>query len=102
MVPGFRVTHIRNQKWEPQIIISDDGDREPEGVDGPVRKAAKAAKAKPKILAALDELGPGFHTTRIIAEAAGITTNTAYKQLTRHTEAGKVVKQGSNWMAKSQ
>lgn len=98
---NFRISHVRNQKWEPTIIKSDEGDPEPEGAEGRVRKNPKVGKEKPKILQALNELGPGLHTTKTIAEAAGVTTNTAYKQLTRQASNNKVTKQGSQWMLRS-
>lgn len=99
-VSGFKIGAIRNQKWEP-VVIPDDRDLvEPDGVDGPVRRAAKATKAKPKILQAIEELGKGFHSTRTISEAAGVATNTGYKQLVRQVDAGVVVRQGSTWSLK--
>lgn len=100
-VSNFRITGIRNKKWEPVVIKKEEGDDEPEGAEGQVRRSPKVGKEKPKILQAMEELGPGFHTTKVISEASGVTTNTAYKQLKRQETNGKIVKQGSTWMLKS-
>lgn len=102
VVQGFRVSHIRNSKWEPTVIQDKEPDPEPEGAEGPVRRAPKAQSRIPKVLMALDELGPELHTTKAIADLAGVATNTAYKQLTRQVEAGKVIKEGTRWKLKSQ
>lgn len=98
-VKGFRITHIRNQKWEPQVIREkeDEEEREPHGTDGQVRKAPEKAKKKTKVEEIFEELGPGYHTTAVIAEKLGVKTNTAYKQLGRHEAMGKVAKNGSMW-----
>lgn len=101
-VRGFRITHLRNRKWEPQVIKTkeDEEEREPQGVEGQIRKAPEKQAKKPKLIEILEDLGSGFHTTAIIAERLGVKTNTAYKQLSRQESLGKVAKNGSMWKLK--
>lgn len=89
-VPGFRMTGIRNKRWTPSVIVNADGqEREPDGVDGPVRKARDNGKPRPgksranKALDALKSLGPGSHSVTMIAEAAGISRQAIYSGLNR-------------------
>lgn len=100
-VKGFRITHLRNQKWEPQVIQDpEEEEREPDGVNGQVRKATPKAKSKPKIIEALEELGQGFHSTQVIAEKSGVKPNTAFKQLQRQAEAKVIQRNGGTWALK--
>lgn len=100
MVKGFRISHLRNQRWEPQVIQEDD-EREPDGVDGPVRQATpRAAASTPKILEALRELGDGYHPTATIAAQAKMKTNSAFKQLQRQATSRTIEKNGGTWKLK--
>lgn len=99
-VPGFRLTGIRNKRWTPQVIVNADGqEREPDGVDGPVRKARsngntrtdeRSGNGRPnKALKALRSLGPGSHSVTVIAEAAGISRQAVYGGLGRAENVAK-------------
>lgn len=99
---GFKVTRVRNRRWEPEVIVppaeDDDAEeysyvREPE----PSASPRPSTRAKSKAEHALDQLGKGPHTTAVIAEKMGISTNAAYKQLSRLHTRSKVLKVGQQW-----
>jgi hypothetical protein len=110
-VPGFRVSGIRNKKWTPVVTVNKDGDseREPDGVDGPVRKARDNGKARtgesspPKTakisapMKALHELGPGSHKVRLVADTAGVVVPSVYQAFKRHELKGWVKKVGTEY-----
>jgi len=111
-VPGFRVSGIRNKKWTPTITMNkDDSEREPDGVDGPVRRSQgngnnangrSSAKRDPSKttsgpLKALDILGPGPHKVRTIGDLAGCQPPSVYQAFKRHLEKGWVVKVGPDF-----
>jgi hypothetical protein len=117
-LPGFKITHIRNSRWEPQVlaerVVNDDGEvdvdessssnghqphgsvRRAQGNGHTPNSASRSAKV-PKILGTLRELGPGVHSLNEIAAVAGVAQNTAYKQLLRCAEKGSIVKEGASW-----
>lgn len=112
-VPGFKISHIRNRKWEPVVTTNkmelDDNDLrdghdgstpggheyvdEPLGTDGPSRRAggrrSAGAPREGKALKALRELGAGQHRFAMIVEAAGITHQSVSNQLARAAESGR-------------
>lgn len=94
-VPGFKVTHIRNKKWEPQVIVNRV-EEDPEFIDTQVKRA-KPEKRTPKIITVMQSLPSGAYSTKSIAEFAGISQNAAWKQLTRQESTGLVKKKGSTW-----
>ena len=116
-VPGFRITGIRNRRWDPQVIVNlDDTEREPEGVDGQVRKAQGSTDAHirggrkggnagvPRTqrvnasVKALSELGYGRpHKVKEIAEAAGVAVQSVYMGMNRAIEKGWVEKVGTEF-----
>lgn len=106
-VPGFRVTGIRNKRWEPRIIVNaDEGEREPDGADGPVRKArekpnAREGRGRPatggKYVEALKSLGSGAHTAKAIAEAGGGSIPSVYQAMTAALNHGFVEKVGTKY-----
>lgn len=95
-VPGFRLTGIRNKRWTPQVIVNPNGDgmgddREPQGTDGPVRKARDGSKrgvksSLPPTLKALRDLGPGPHSVSEIAEKSGTTRQAIYSAINKYPD----------------
>lgn len=94
-VPGFKITHLRNKKWQPQVIVNRQ-EEEQEFIE--VKRAPGRAKKTPAIITTLREMprGSSYHT-KTIAEHAGISMNAAWKQLTRQAEAKTVLKIGQKW-----
>lgn len=93
-VPGFKVSHIRNKKWEPQILVNRM-DLDEEYID-PVTQA-EPKKRLPKIVQVLQSMPDGAYATKSIAEFAGITQNAAWKQLTRAEANDLITKKGQQW-----
>lgn len=113
-VPGFKISHIRNKKWEPIVSVNkmemDDNDlrdghegdhddvTQPYGTDGPSRKARgrssspPKARAEGKAVSALRELGAGAHKFSTILETARISQQSATNQLNRALEKGLLTK----------
>ena len=101
-VAGFKVTHLRNKKWEPVVIInpteSDESERSNGRTDSKVTRASDGQKKRqPKILQTLKNMPPGVYSTKSIAEVGGISQNAAWKQLIRQVELGTVERKGSSW-----
>lgn len=101
LTTGFRIAHLRNKKWEPQVYVNAEEEQEPDGVDGQVRRSASKAKPEAKVITALKTLGSGqregFHTTVEIAAQAGMARNGAFKQLRRELEKKTIKQQGGTW-----
>lgn len=103
-VPGFRLTGIRNKRWTPSIVVNatDTDEREPDGVDGPVRKARGDGKtrqgkspSKPNsAMQGLKKLGSGAHTVTAIAEAAGCSRQSVYSALKRNEDQVRKIGSG--------
>lgn len=109
---SFKLSNIRNKEWKP-VVMDERGDLDEHDEEdaAEVRKAStKSAKRTrspasgrqkgtggSKIKQALDELGPGEHTTRRIADAAGISIDGARKQLGR--AAGIIQSAPGRWKA---
>ncbi len=106
-VPGFKVTGIRNRRWEPLVIVNrDDAPTEPDGADGRVRKAegsdSKQSSGRGSrvnaALKALSELPAGQpHKIKLIAENAGVAVQSAYAGLKRAMDKGWVEKVGTEF-----
>lgn len=65
----------RSRVWEPVIALRETEEDKPER--SPSGRSSSA-------LDALKALGPGVHTTRAIADQAGVTTSAVHRQLKRH------------------
>lgn len=100
-VQGFRITHLRNRAWQPMVIpdatASDTEEGTAEERNGEVRSAKTRPIRPPKIYTVLQSMGNGYHSTNAVAEQAGIKVNSAYKQLTRLMQQGKVAQQRGAW-----
>jgi hypothetical protein len=93
---SFKIGHIRNKAWEP-IIHDEQGDLDEHAEDAgsgqTVRTARRAASVQGgrapglKVSDALKSLGKGTHTTREIADRAGLTIDGARRQLLRAEHA---------------
>jgi hypothetical protein len=93
---SFKIGHIRNKAWEP-VILDERGDLDEHAEDAgngqTVRTARTRAPAQrrgevgDKVIKALRSLGKGTHSTRDIAQAAGLTTDGARRQLQRADDA---------------
>lgn len=117
-LPGFKVSRLRNNQWTPEVHVTpleeDDpdhhvraaGDRykpgDPDDVDGvgadgvkPYQKSSRQA-AVPKVIVVLKAEGRTM-TTAEIAQAAGLTTNAASKQLARAYDKKLVLRVENNW-----
>lgn len=57
-------------------------------------KSTPKSPARPKIEVALANLGPGWHSTNVIAERAGIKPGTAWKQLDRNAQVEQAETKG--------
>lgn len=116
-VPGFRMTGIRNRRWNPIIVVnSDDTEREPDGAEGPIRStdrqrsnddrsartggARKGSGRPSKVVEALRALGPGDHAVTEIAEKAGVARQSVYSAMARAEQQGIVTKRGSKYELK--
>lgn len=92
-VPGFRVSHLRNKEWEPIVTVhkSEVDDEYIRVVDEPSTNGHNShAITDNKCLKALGTLSYGYHFTYTIADAAGIKTNSATRQLNRLQTMGLV------------
>lgn len=105
-VPGFRMTGIRNRRWEPVITANrDDTEREPDGAHGPVRKAqgrtskrsSSGTKSNSAPLLALAALGTDPQPVKLIADTAGVAIQSVYSSFKRHEEKGWVEKVGTQY-----
>lgn len=111
-VPGFRLTGIRNRRWTPQITVNaNDNEREPDGADGPVRKARgqsspdqSGADKRPgpratggKALKALLMLGKEPQFAKQIAETAGCSVPSVYNSMANSITHGFVIKVGTQF-----
>ena len=109
-VPGFRLTGIRNRRWTPQITVNaNDNEREPDGADGPVRKARgqsspdqSGADKRPgpratggKALKALLTLGKEPQLVKAIAQTAACSVPSVYNSMANSLEHGFVIKVGT-------
>lgn len=107
VAPGqiYKITNLDNERWEPGI---ETWRREDSNANSTPRGGAKRSNwqggedrdqkpREPKISAAgrtLGEMGGGLHSTKAIADAAGISYQQAYRQLSRDTF---VKKEGNQW-----
>lgn len=100
-VGGFKITHVRNTSWEPEVIPGpkddDEGSSTGEGAAAAPRSRSRR-QGRSKVLDSLQALGEGTHSTKIIATHAGITPSGALRQLNRAQEQGKVQKVGQQWI----
>lgn len=109
-VPGFRLTGIRNRRWTPQVTVNkDNSEREPDGADGPVRKASgntgngdRSADKRPgpratggKALKALKDLGTQPQLVKTIATSAGCSVPSVYNSMANSILHGFVTKVGT-------
>lgn len=109
-VPGFRLTGIRNRRWTPQITVNaNDNEREPDGADGPVRKARgqsspdqSGADKRPgpratggKALKALLTLGKEPQLVKAIAQTAACSVPSVYNSMANSLDHGFVIKVGT-------
>lgn len=115
---SFRISGVRRKGWGP-VVHSDklggDGEGEDDGSEhngdarsGNERAGASGARTdagnasggrQSKVIAALEELGRGVaHSTKDIAEVAGIQSNSAYRQLVRKHDAGEIQKVDRRWV----
>ena len=115
-VPGFKISGIRNRRWTPQITVNrdtalddagsdrDDGEsssgKRDRNHDRSTNGGVKERKpARPnKTIEALITLGPGQHTVKDIATIAGVSIQSVYNALSRHTD--KVDKIGTKYQLK--
>jgi AAA domain/RepB DNA-primase N-terminal domain len=92
---NFKVAGLRRHGWEPHVVdVKLDDEEETEK---PSRNGNKALKRHGRVPDALSELGPGGHTTRVVAEQAGITQAGARQQLLRLQQAGTVTQENGRW-----
>lgn len=107
VAPGqiYAITNLENQNWDPTINLwrPDDksGNYSGEGASSDGDSTPKTAKRTargglPKAVEALEQLGAGRFKTKVIAEAAGLTYQQAYRQLNRAADGdhAKVAKRG--------
>ena len=105
----YKVENLANAEWNPQISPWDDRNDESrnqvvdpsKGHQGR-REASQGRRDKaPSTQSiagnALEQMGGGVHTTKAIAEHAGISYRAAYQQLGRDSRADK---QGARWALK--
>ena len=104
VAPGqiYKIDNLDNDDWAPQIgpWRKEDSNMNstPTGRGGGAPRESRADR--PSVAAiALEGLGGGLHSTKAVADAAGITYQQAYRQLSRDTN--RVEKQGSEWSMKS-
>lgn len=103
VAPGqiYKIDNLDNDTWSPQIgpWRKDDSNlnsTQGRGFGGGPREPRVE---RPSVAAiALEGLGGGLHNTRTIAEAAGITYQQAYRQLSR--DSSRVEKLGNEWSMK--
>lgn len=91
---SFKISRLRNHGWTP-VVVDDKLDEwigDHEQSQNGQRRSKEPRKPTGKALAALDELGSGTHTTKMIAQQAGLAPSTATKQLVRYAETGWVKK----------
>jgi hypothetical protein len=100
----FKVTGLRNKLWTPHVT-DDRLDYEDESQDAQFEPSANGNghrngnSTKPsKAILALQELGPGQHKTKIIAEQMGVTMGGARRQLQRLLGQGTIQRQGDIWV----
>lgn len=111
-VPGFRMTGIRNRRWDPIIVVnSDDAEREPDGAEGFIRSdpekrgnddrssrsRGKRTGRPSKVVEGLRSLGEGTWGVSEIANAAGVARQSVYSALARAEQQGTVKKVGSKY-----
>lgn len=107
-VGRFEISGLhRKTGWDPVINMLDDEGREPEGADGPVRRAqgsngnarssGERVQKPAKTLLALASLGPGTHAVKDIAEAVGVTVQGVYQAFNRLTTKGEITKVGTQY-----
>lgn len=108
VAPGqiYKIEDLDNDQWRPQISLwrKEDSNQNSTPKQGRGRFGGNGGadnEARPPRLSAagraLEGLGGGLHSTSAIAQAAGITYQQAYRQLTRDT---LVEKQGAEWSMK--
>lgn len=107
-VPGFRMTGIRNRRWDPVIVVNrDNAESEPDGAEGPIRSTPgndrkRSSSAKParesKAVTALRSLGPGAHAVREVADAGNISIQSVYAAMGRAIKSGAVKKVGTQFL----
>lgn len=95
----FRITGLRTKGWTPGVAdlhLESEDDAPPDQPAGSeVRQARRRTQqtaagtkaAGTKVEIALRELGKGPHTTRMVADQAGLTTDAARRQLNRAPNA---------------
>lgn len=92
----FEIGNVRNKVWQP-VVMNEAGDLDDHDESqgrGEVRQVASNGSTRhkhtPKAISALQELGPGRHATKKIAEQCGLTTGAVWRQLVRAEEKGWV------------
>lgn len=94
----YAITNLENERWEPSIApwrgredsANENGERQASGGQRRPKPAQRSAAAL-----ALERMGGGIHTARAIADAAKISYQQAYRQLTRDDS---VTKTEEGWM----
>jgi len=100
----FKVTRLRNKQWTPTVVDDrlDEGSvpeaRETHPSSNGNGRSGKLRGRKSPALTAMQELGPGLaHSTKLVAEAMGISVGGARRQLIRLTESGTIQRHGDAW-----
>lgn len=106
VAPGttYKIENLDNDRWEPTISPwrKEDSNQNSNPVERGGRRQDYEPRPprEPKASAAgraLGQLGGGLHTTKAIADAAGLTYQQAYRQLSRDPF---VQKDGNQWTMK--
>ena len=113
VAPGqvYKVENLANEQWQPQVVPWSSGDEKNYNIKAPAhdRGARRSSRTEGSGQGARREGGKqsaagamlaqlgGIQSTKAIAEAAGMSYQQAYRQLSRDAS---VKKNGSNWEAK--
>jgi AAA domain/RepB DNA-primase N-terminal domain len=103
---SFKVTRLRNKLWTPAVVDDrlDDGSSQEEGETHPSANGNGRSRGNgrklPRALTAMQELGPGAHSTRIVSEQLGISLGGARRQLMRLVDTEQIQRLGDNWALK--
>jgi hypothetical protein len=93
---SFKIQNLMNKGWEPRVV--DDRIESPEDQEETEAPARRTQRSRaPRALTALQELGAGAHTTKVVAEHMNIQPGGARRQLMRLVGAGKVGRAGDAW-----
>jgi hypothetical protein len=112
-VPGFRITSIRNRRWDPQVIVNrsevisehgtplDESELPRENGNGRSSTSTRSksgGKPKPsKVIDAMKAMGPGFWGATEIARKAEVSNQAVYSALGRGVTAGTIRKEGTKY-----